>query len=583
LFFFVLFCVFVCVQNVIISKSNLINSKENGRNKIVNPGSVCCQYLSLFVHLVFINFYKQDTDTYIERTFSPQSDMSSFAGEAQQFAAMTGVDEGTANMYMEMSGGSLDVAISLFFDQGGGGGGGFGGAGAVVESAQNNLPSFFGSVWGSDKSEIPDSWMQGLEFSKETPLGLVQAKNGPCGVLAILQGNLVVQLRSKENFGPSYAPTDEQLAHAIAATLSFNAPFRLCTWSGGKVGEGVETHDVGSEAGSVHAFIMSHLDQYKGRGALALIVYSAFLSRGSEKVQQDVAMGGGMMPIVFGPFNLCTTELMSLLMRGVANGNVGAYSQTGAKVDHFAGCNKIGLLSTSEIETSIPIADSLKSPSDSVWILHGGDHFTTAWSSAPSQENEAEFQLTQWNGLPPGGPRLATLVVSAPNGVVGPAPERREEPYVKPVAGEIDSIVQADPNDKKDKPKQFREWKYECVLAVDEKDVQGKERPADAPPPQLFDQGEMDLTKGWRCRHCYGERFKTMFFGMNDPGTERCENCKKTRQEAGWAIWLPFDALPRGFREQMERRHGPKITTCLRTKFPSCTVAFDDETNPPSV
>ena len=138
----------VCVQNVIISKSNLINSKENGRNKIVNPGSVCCQYLSLFVHLVFINFYKQDTNTYIERTFSQQSDMSSFAGEAQQFAAMTGVDEGTANMYMEMSGGSLDVAISLFFDQGGGGGGGFGGAGDVVESAQNNLPSFFGSVWG---------------------------------------------------------------------------------------------------------------------------------------------------------------------------------------------------------------------------------------------------------------------------------------------------------------------------------------------------------------------------------------------------------------------------------------------------
>ena len=99
------------------------------------------------------------------------------------------------------------------------------------------------------------------------------------------------------------------------------------------------------------------------------------------------------------------------------------------------------------------------------------------------------FELTHWNGLPPAGPRIATMTVSTPNGSVGPAPEAREEPYVKPVAGEIDSIVQADPEDKKGKPKQFREWKYECVLAIDEKDVHGKERPADAPAPEIFEQG----------------------------------------------------------------------------------------------
>ena len=39
-------------KNAIKKMDLLINSKENGRNKIVNPGSVCCQYLSLFVHLV---------------------------------------------------------------------------------------------------------------------------------------------------------------------------------------------------------------------------------------------------------------------------------------------------------------------------------------------------------------------------------------------------------------------------------------------------------------------------------------------------------------------------------------------------
>ena len=271
---------------------------------------------------------------------------------------MTGVDEGTANLYMEMSGGSLDVAISLFFDQGSGGGG----AAVPQAPSQNcstNLPSFFSHVWGADKKQIPESWMQGLEFSKDTPLGLLQPLNGPCGVLAILQANLVSNLLENDNFGPLYAPSDKNLAEAIAGMLTFNALSSL--YLGRRQSRGSRRDPRrGKQYENVREFILSHLDQYKGNGALALIVYSAFVSRGAEKVSQDVALGGGMMPIVFGPFNLCTTELMSLLMRGVANGNVGAYAQTGQKVDHFASFNKVGLLSTSEIETTIPIADSFE-------------------------------------------------------------------------------------------------------------------------------------------------------------------------------------------------------------------------------
>ena len=44
--------------------------------------------------------------------------------DAENFTAMTGCSLAEAEMYLEMAGGSMDIAVSLYFDQGGGGGGG---------------------------------------------------------------------------------------------------------------------------------------------------------------------------------------------------------------------------------------------------------------------------------------------------------------------------------------------------------------------------------------------------------------------------------------------------------------------------
>jgi len=41
---------------------------------------------------------------------------------------------------------------------------------------------------------IPESWLnQKLEFDANVPLGLIQYKNGPCGVLSIIQAVLISQ------------------------------------------------------------------------------------------------------------------------------------------------------------------------------------------------------------------------------------------------------------------------------------------------------------------------------------------------------------------------------------------------------
>ena len=118
--------------------------------------------------------------------------------------AFTGLGEQEARMYLEMAGGDLEMATNLVFGGGdAGGGGGFGGADAGNGAgADPSLPPFFKVVW-QDVNGIPDAWLgQTLAFTDDAAdfggLGIVQPKNGPCGVLAALHAILlknVMQVR----------------------------------------------------------------------------------------------------------------------------------------------------------------------------------------------------------------------------------------------------------------------------------------------------------------------------------------------------------------------------------------------------
>ena len=79
--------------------------------------------------------------------------------------------------------------------------------------------------------------------------------------------------------------------------------------------------------------------------------------------------------------------------------------------------------------------------------------------------------LHHWNGLPPHGPRMATVTITAAAGVAEEVEEgEREDSFKPPVPGEIENIVQAVEADKKDRPDMFETWRYEVVLAVPDPD-----------------------------------------------------------------------------------------------------------------
>ena len=67
----------------------------------------------------------------------------------------------------------------------------------------------------------------------------------------------------------------------------------------------------------------------RGGGAAVLFLYSLVHTRGIEQIRKDVG-AYGELPLVYGQFWVCSSELTSLVIRGEANGNVGAYKHTGS-------------------------------------------------------------------------------------------------------------------------------------------------------------------------------------------------------------------------------------------------------------
>eukprot|EP00933_Yihiella_yeosuensis_P036931 TRINITY_DN30782_c0_g1_i2.p1 TRINITY_DN30782_c0_g1~~TRINITY_DN30782_c0_g1_i2.p1 ORF type:complete len:556 (-),score=132.77 TRINITY_DN30782_c0_g1_i2:31-1524(-) len=486
-----------------------------------------------------------------------------------------------------MSGGDVETAVEIFMSSQDAGGGAAPMMGVEETSAApaetSSAPEWWTVIWPSVETP-PEAWRdQRLDSSGvDWAGGISQPKNGPCGVLAVVHGLILADQYQKDV--KDIKVTSEAVAKAITSILlkcrpEEGAPVKLVRpKQKGSYGPDAELEEVEiADASAVAAEVSARISDFQGPGGIIDLVYSAVFTRGFKLVNKDAVSEGGELPLVPRAFNcwLCSMELMSLLMRGHANGNVGAFTAAAERNTAWEGQTPIGILSRKEKETGIPMADALKSPSVPVWILHGGDHFTVAWSQcAPSTDVGAKFKLHFWNGLPPGGPRLAEMDVTATCGTS--AAVTKEVPkFYKPEPGEIDEVVQADPQDKQDHPGQYRKWRYEVMLAWDRPDLQGEPRPADVAPEPKFEQEDPRYQRSgpWRCRLCYDRRFTTMDFSLvPDDSPDFCAKCNKSRKECGWSLWVPFDDLPPKRQATVMDQHAKKIEPIFWTKWPAAVI-----------
>eukprot|EP01126_Amoeba_proteus_P047270 TRINITY_DN5386_c0_g1_i12.p1 TRINITY_DN5386_c0_g1~~TRINITY_DN5386_c0_g1_i12.p1 ORF type:complete len:341 (-),score=60.22 TRINITY_DN5386_c0_g1_i12:175-1197(-) len=238
-----------------------------------------------------------------------------------------------------------------------------------------------------------DTWTaQGFEFSNVVPLGLRQNKNGPCGVLAVVQAFLLKDLifLQGEWVSSHQYPPREAIASSLSRVLE-----EILIRSRLDLGHASDGYKIVLPAdpssillSSYESFLIHHvprhqlldfvrenLCQFQAPGGLVLFVYSLILTRGVQQVILDSTMDS----LIVGEWGLCTQALVNLCLLGVALPGV----DDDTIIRYFNDNFDIGLLTYEEVENITfgsgysVISEKFKHPTFPIWILHGGDHYTT--------------------------------------------------------------------------------------------------------------------------------------------------------------------------------------------------------------
>ena len=519
----------------------------------------------------------------------------------KQFRGITGLgSDDEAKMWLEMAGGDVSIAMGLFFNDGA--------TTTTSSSTKKKEKDENEIVWGSSRKpsgKVLEAWRQGFVFAEKFKGAIVQLKNGPCGVIAVVQA-LVLSRRLSEREKSSMfetlfhaSVTDDELAFVLSSIILKCRDDGDATQAGIAIWKDTfEKTTLKTSKDGVQALVRENISMFRNEFGMLRLVYSMVLSRGVNQIQKDLN-DDTESPLIGSSRGLCSFELMSLLLRGVANGDIGAFNQvTRAPQDWNRNdvLGGIGLLSSEfERRVGVQICNALKIPKAPIFIIHGGDHFTVMVASdgksfelaidSSSKSRTMRF-FTYNQGPVPVGPRLMMIEVLAPVGARTCSKGSHKQTYFKPLEGEIDSVVQAHPEDKKKNPKAWNTWRYEVVLAEDDPTIEGAKRPDGMPLPPVFSLGKPPCGTPWRCAKCYATRFKTMCFGQNAADAKTCQYCSRKIEDCGWSLWLPYARLPAKWQSAMTKRHGPKLISLIQSKWPGSRVKLigvDDETDFPSI
>ena len=473
---------------------------------------------------------------------------------AEQVNDVLGCGVEQAASLLEAAGGDVGLAVELGMGMLGGGGDD---ADFVPGGSHDNTMNTGSATAGTagiwPDATLPESWKnQRLDDFVDGTDQIRQPLNGPCGVLSVVQAHLWV-LASDASIASQ--PINDRLTAAISSIFN-----RISRQSG-----------------------KSTL-KLKGDSELSIAQAAADVRTAVQLVEAAVELAdsittGQASSLVEGPHWLCSSDLMCLLLRGkVGDGNFGAWNSITQQKQNFYPSDfspedcKIGILSIMEKEQGVPVADDLKL-GKSIWIVHTGDHFMTMKQCSDST-------LECWNGLPPEGPAMKFITISGDLKMASPAPPKQVDTFRKKRPGQPDDIVQA----KKTNSKDYRDWAFEVVPAVEDPTVHG---PMDDDPnePVWTFSSSADgnstgtnspppLTPGaaWRCASCYATRFQTMNFGMNDASTTQCSACFKSQAEAMYSVWLSFNELSPRMKRRARQMYAPKLELVIATLYPKAEI-----------
>jgi hypothetical protein len=223
---------------------------------------------------------------------------------------------------------------------------------------------------------------------------LTQSHGGPCGILAPIQGFVLVDLLFKEHkLTSDYKqaalpiPTDAQrnaaLVRSIVQTLArartdSNSPFYIVEHHGSTL----FATTFGSQE-STAAFYHSKPELLTSSTGVLNYVYSLLLTRGLRQVKDD--MDDCELNLV-ARFGHCSQELVNLVLCGAAVTNVfdGRKDMEGLIIRGVEARNQIGFLTLLEAMRHSKVGENYKSPEFPVWVIGSASHYTVLFAIDPA-------------------------------------------------------------------------------------------------------------------------------------------------------------------------------------------------------
>jgi ubiquitin carboxyl-terminal hydrolase MINDY-3/4 len=249
---------------------------------------------------------------------------------------------------------------------------------------------------GATDEDISRWYNQGFIFCESPSFGLRQGNGGPCGILAVVQAEILkfaIFSNSVENVGVSKLPTPQtnevqrMFANACSSILARaaegNGVINIIDCPNLKLfpsspSSDLVVHRIHSES-EASRFILERLDLFSSSVGCIVFLFSLMLSRGLERLAQDMDIDSNTL---IGPFGHCAQELLNLLLTGAASSNIldGNISMNGMMVKGISQRSSVGYLTHLESLRYCQAGDFYKVPIFPVWVIGSASHFTVLFA-----------------------------------------------------------------------------------------------------------------------------------------------------------------------------------------------------------
>ena len=215
---------------------------------------------------------------------------------------ITGLDEASCVSLLEIAHGDVETALAIFFERGS----------ETAQDESSTAPTGLDALLFEVK-DIPPSWGEQDFVSIKRTMNVLQKKNGPCGVMA----GLLAQIAVMRFESSTQANMDVEITRKEAKEAFYRVLLRCKTKN---------------EIRFKGRVLASHLDltdeEVSAQGCLVDLVRGIIETKGVDVIRKEVDKSQGELPLIIGPHFLCSSELMSLMIRGKADGDFSAISAT---------------------------------------------------------------------------------------------------------------------------------------------------------------------------------------------------------------------------------------------------------------